>query len=216
MANLAPFGKGLAKMSALCYPAAMNLNHITTRDQLRAEVDNFQGCPLSPYANKTVFSGGNPNADVMLIGEAPGAQEDEAGEPFVGRSGQLLMKLFTNIGLPRDKLYITNMTFWRPPENRTPTKKELATTHHLVEKHIEIINPKVLVLVGNIPAQTLLNTKTGITKLHGKWQAFTTPNLKHPIATMPLYHPAFLLRNNKKTPEMEADLLLIKQKLKER
>ena len=215
MANLRGFGKGLAKMSVLCYGASMNLSHIKTRDQLRAEVESFQGCPLRSCANKTVFSGGNPKAEVMLIGEAPGAQEDGAGEPFVGRSGQLLIKLFTNIGLPRDKLYITNMTFWRPPENRTPTKKELATTHHLVEKHIEIMAPKVLVLVGNVPTQTLLNTKTGISKLHGEWQEFTTPNLTNPIATMPLYHPAFLLRNNKKTPEMEADLLLIKQKLNE-
>jgi len=189
-----------------------DLNHIKTREELKAFVENFAGCLLRNSANKTVFSGGNPTADMMLIGEAPGAEEDKTGEPFVGRSGQLLLKLFGDIGYPRDKVYITNMTFWRPPENRTPTKKELATTHALVLKHIEIIAPKVLVLVGNVPAQTLLNTKIGITKLHGAWQKLTLPNGTK-IDTMAVYHPAYLLRNNTKTPDMLADLEKIKAKL---
>lgn len=192
----------------------MNLDHITTRRELKEYVENFTDCPLARQGCRTVFSGGNPDADVMLIGEAPGAEEDIVGEPFVGRSGQLLLKLFGDIGLPREEVYITNMTFWRPPENRTPTKAELATTYPILLKHIELIAPKVLVLVGGTAAQKILDTKVGITKIHGEWQVVALPNGVE-VKTMAVYHPAYLLRNNKKTPDMEADLGKIKTYLAE-
>lgn len=180
----------------------MNLSHIKTLSELRTAVERFDGCALKHTASQAVFSDGDAAAPLMVIGEAPGAEEDKSGKPFVGRSGQLLRKLLHEAG--HSDAYITNMMFWRPPENRTPTKQELATTLPFVWRHIEIVKPQKILLVGNVPTQTLLGTKIGITKLHGTEQVIKINGHNYPA--MPVYHPAYLLRNRSKIPEFSAAL----------
>src|SRR5688572_28900478 len=136
---------------------------------LRAALERFDGVSLRKTATNLVFADGNPAADVMLVGEAPGADEDRLGLPFVGVSGQLLDRMMAAIGLDRTSFYITNVCFWRPPGNRKPTDLELAAQKPFVERHIELVAPKVLVLVGAAAAQGLLGTTEGITRLRGRW-----------------------------------------------
>lgn len=177
---------------------------------LRKEVKAFEGCPLKANATQTVFADGNSNAPIMCMGEAPGAEEDIAGKPFVGRSGQLLDKLMAEVCLTRaENLYITNATFWRPPENRNPTKKELATTRHLMEQHIALFNPKILVLIGNVAMQYVLGTKQGMMNMHGTWQSYQNDYMAKPVDVFPLFHPAYLLRNPPAIPTMQADLKVL-------
>ena len=180
---------------------------------LKAVVESFDGCNLKFTARSTVFADGNPQARVMLIGEAPGRDEDEQGLPFVGRSGQLLDKMLAAIGLERTKVYITNVLPWRPPGNRTPTSAETDICLPFVERHIELVAPDLLVFVGGSSAKTMLRTTTGIMSLRGKWQQVSIGGLEVPA--MPCLHPAYLLR----TPNHKAlawrDLLAIKTKLAE-
>lgn len=148
----------------------------------------------------------------MLIGEAPGADEDRQGKPFVGMSGQLLTKAFECAGFERQKdLYISNTIFWRPPGNRQPTQQELEACFPFTQRHIELINPKVLILVGGTAVKALLKTNEGITKLHGKWLQYISPELSQPIPTMAIYHPAYLLRSPGRKKELWMDLLKIKE-----
>ena len=129
-------------------------------EELKNAMLNFSGCTLKQTALNTVFADGNPSdAQVMLVGEAPGADEDEQGLPFVGQSGQLLNKIFASIGLTRDKLYIANIVPWRPPGNRTPSTDEIAICQPFIEQHIALIKPKILVLLGGVSTKTLLNLK---------------------------------------------------------
>lgn len=190
----------------------MNLAHVTTRAQLLEAVENFADCPLKNTAENTVFSDGNPHAKIMVIGEAPGREEDEHGKPFIGRSGQLLDKLFGEVGLNRaEHLYVTNVMFWRPPDNRVPTPKELASVRPFIEKHIEIMQPKLLVLVGSTAMKFMLKSKEGITKIHGTWQGYAVPTTGQIIPAMPLYHPAYLLRNPPATVPAQQDLRTLRQ-----
>src|SRR6266850_5274944 len=130
-------------------------------EELRAALESFDGCPLKATATNLVFADGNPAARVMLVGEAPGADEDRIGRPFVGVSGQLLDRMLAAIGLDRTKIYITNVLFWRPPGNRTPTPAEVAACLPFVERHIELVGPEVLILAGNAAAKTLLLRNEG-------------------------------------------------------
>ncbi|MDD9911882.1 MAG: uracil-DNA glycosylase [Alphaproteobacteria bacterium] len=188
------------------------LSHIKTLAELRAEVEAFEGCSLKQNATNTVFCDGNPEADIMLIGEAPGRDEDLQGKPFVGRSGQLLDKMLEAVGLNRGNVYISNMIFWRPPDNRTPLPQELASCQHFVLKHIQLVDPKLLVFVGGTSAKFLLNTQTGITKLRGKWHDFSIPGKAESIPALPLYHPAYLLRNPPAKKDAWTDLKILRQK----
>ncbi len=154
----------------------------------------FEGCPLKRTATNLVFADGNPEARIMLIGEAPGADEDRLGKPFVGVSGQLLDRMLACIGLDRRSAYITNVIFWRPPGNRPPTAAEIAACLPFVERHIELVSPEVLVLLGAVPAQTLLARNDGITRLRGRWFPFESAGMARPVPAMPVYHPAYLLR----------------------
>lgn len=129
----------------------------------------------------------------MLIGEAPGADEDAAGEPFVGRAGQLLDQILLSVGLDRHQLWITNIVKFRPPGNRNPTPAEIRASEPVLLEEIRLVNPQVIAPLGNVPTQFLLDTKDGITKLHGTWAEF------HGIRVMPLFHPAYLLRNPSRT-----------------
>lgn len=197
-----------------------NQHNVTTAAQcnslqeLEQAVRNFTGCQLKKTAINTVFSDGNPNADVMLVGEAPGADEDRQGKPFVGLSGQLLDNMFATIGLTRQKgLYISNIIPWRPPGNRQPSTAEVTACLPFIRRHIELVNPKVLVFIGGVSAKSLLDTTTGITKIRGKWLEYNSAGLSKPINAIALYHPAYLLRSPGRKAVAWQDLLVIKRYL---
>ena len=181
--------------------------------ELEAAVRAFDGCPLKKTAANTVFADGNPEARVMFIGEAPGADEDRQGKPFVGVSGQLFDKMAASIGLDRTSLYITNIVFWRPPGNRNPTTNEIAVCLPFVERHIELVDPDILVPLGGPAAKTLLGVQQGIPRLRGKWHPYQTTNLPAPIDALPFFHPAYLLRSPAHKRESWQDLLAIRSKL---
>lgn len=184
-----------------------------TLDELRAVIETFDGCNLKFAARSTVFSDGNPEAPIMLVGEAPGRDEDEQGRPFVGRSGQLLDKMLSSIGLDRTTTYISNVLPWRPPGNRTPTQAESDICRPFIERHIELAAPELVVLVGGSAAKTLLNTTTGIMSLRGKWQEMEIDG--RTVPTMPFLHPAYLLRTPAHKVLAWKDLLKIRGKLAE-
>lgn len=180
--------------------------------ELKEAMQNFTGCALKETALNTVFSDGNPSSDVMLVGEAPGADEDTQGLPFVGQSGQLLNKIFASVGLSRDKLYIANIVPWRPPGNRTPSTDEIAACQPFIEQHIELVKPKILVLLGGVAAKTLLKTNGAITSLRGKFINYTTHD-GNTIPCLATYHPAYLLRSPGQKAQVWQDVLRIKLKL---
>lgn len=186
----------------------------TSVAELRAAVESYDGCGLKKFASRTVFADGNPQAPVMFVGEAPGADEDRQGLPFVGVSGKLLDRMLASIGLAREtNAYITNIVFWRPPGNRAPTDEEIACCLPFVRRHIELVDPQVLVLVGGMSAKTLLGKPTGITRLRGQWFEYETPGLPRPVPTTALFHPAYLLRSPDQKRFAWRDLIAIKQKL---
>lgn len=162
-------------------------------DELRAALAAFDGCALRESATNLVFADGNPASEVMLVGEAPGREEDLKGLPFVGRSGHLLDRMLAAIGLDRSRVYITNILPWRPPANRNPTSEEMALCLPFVLRHIELAEPRVVVALGGVAAKQLLDTTTGIMRLRGRWQTLTLPNGEsRPV--LPTFHPAYLLR----------------------
>jgi DNA polymerase len=164
-----------------------------TLDALRALLENFDGCALRNTATRLVFADGNPSARVMFVGEAPGRDEDIAGLPFVGRSGQLLDRMIAAIGLDRSKVYIANVIPWRPPGNRTPTPQETQVCLPFIQRQIELVDPDVLVTLGNPSTQALLGTREGIMRTRGKWLDYNTGT--RVIRAMATFHPAYLLRS---------------------
>jgi uracil-DNA glycosylase len=162
-------------------------------DALRALLENFDGCALKSTATRLVFADGNPQARIMFVGEAPGRDEDIEGLPFVGRSGKLLDRMIAAIGLDRSKAYIANVIPWRPPGNRTPTPQETQICLPFIRRQIELVNPDVLVTLGNPSTQTLLSTREGIMKTRGKWFDYDTGT--RTIRAMATFHPAYLLRS---------------------
>ena len=186
----------------------------TSVAELKAMVEAFDGCGLKQFSSKTVFADGNPSARVMFVGEAPGADEDRQGLPFVGISGQLLDRMIESIGLTRaDSAYITNIVFWRPPGNRAPTDEEITACMPFVRRHIELVNPAVLVLVGGLSTKAMLSTTLGVTRLRGRWHEYQTAALAAPIPAMPLFHPAYLLRSPQQKRLAWRDLLAIRARL---
>lgn len=181
--------------------------------ELEASLRAFEGCPLRVTATNTVFAAGTPGAPVMLVGEAPGADEDRAGEPFVGVSGRLLDQMLASIGLDRAKnAYITNILPWRPPGNRQPTPAEVAVCLPFVQRHIELAAPRLLVLVGGTAAKTLLDQREGIMRLRGRWFEWTGPSGGAPVPAIATYHPAFLLRSSAQKANAWKDLVALKQR----
>ena len=181
-------------------------------DALQAALAGFEYCELKRGARNLVFSDGNPAAQVMIVGEAPGRDEDQQGKPFVGRAGQLLDKMLAAIGLdrqsqePANAAYITNVVPWRPPQNREPSPDEIAMLTPFLLRHIALIKPTVVVAMGNISCQALLG-KRGISKLRGQLQN------SRDIDVIPMFHPAYLLRNPSAKKLAWADLLMLKAKL---
>jgi uracil-DNA glycosylase family 4 len=184
-----------------------------TVEELEDALKAFDGCPLKDTATNLVFGDGNPHAEVMLIGEAPGADEDRQGKPFVGVSGQLLDRMMAWIGLDRQRFYITNILYWRPPGNRQPTASEIAACLPFVERHIEIVDPEILVFVGGSSAKTLLGRSEGIMRLRGQWFQYQSARMARPVPATAIYHPAYLLRAPAQKREAWRDLLALKQRL---
>ena len=185
----------------------------TTVEELAARVAAFDGCSLKFTATNTVFADGNPTAPVMIIGEAPGAEEDRTGRPFVGRAGQLLDRMLAAIGLDRSGVLITNVIYWRPPGNRTPTAAEIGSCLPFVLRHVALVRPKVLVLAGATAAGALLSQTQGITRLRGRWFDLAVPGLDRPVPTLPMFHPSFLLRAPERKREAWHDLLALRARL---
>ncbi|GLK79313.1 uracil-DNA glycosylase [Methylopila turkensis] len=182
-----------------------------TLAELRAILERFDGCALKATASRTVFADGTPGARVMLVGEAPGREEDLSGLPFVGRSGQLLDRMLAAIGLDRSSAYIANVIPWRPPGNRTPTPQETETCLPFIRRQIELAEPDVLVALGGAAAQTLFRAKDGILKLRGRWLDYDAgPRRIKAIATL---HPAYLLRSPAQKKFAWRDLKAIRRAL---
>ena len=203
----------LAQMSLkACKNARDVCEAASSLDELRAAVEAFDGCSLKLTSNKTVFGGGNPNAKIMIVGEAPGADEDRIGEPFVGRSGRLLDKMLSAIGLDRTTVYITNVLPWRPPGNRTPTDAEVAVCLPFLKRQIELMKPELILVLGGSAANSLLDNEESISRLRGKWLEYKT--LKgDACAVLASFHPAYLLRNPAQKSKVWADLLRLAKKL---
>lgn len=181
-----------------------------TREELLEAVRNFDGCALKKTAMNTVFSDGSPQARIMVIGEAPGAQEDIQGIPFCGPSGQLLDKMLASIGLSRqENVYISNTVFWRPPGNRTPSPEELAICEPFVQKHIALMQPKLLLLAGGVAASAVLKRPESVGRLRGKPHEYTNPYLGAPVPAIVTFHPSYLMRSPGQKRLAWSDLLMI-------
>ena len=185
-----------------------------TLEGLKEVVCNFNGCSLKETANNTVFADGSVLSDLMLIGEGPGAQEDATGVPFCGASGKLLDKMFLSIGFDRSNLYITNVVFWRPPGNRNPTQDEIEICLPFLEKHIFLIQPKLIALVGGISASAVLRLDKGISSLRGNIYEYSNQYLNNiTIPAMPIFHPSYLMRQPKQKRLAWEDLQKIEEHL---
>ncbi len=211
-----PLALSVASSVSGASSSASDLEAIQSLEALREALEAFDGCDLKETARQTVFADGNPEARLMVIGEAPGADEDRLGKPFVGLSGQLLDKMFASIGLDRNTLYISNIVPWRPPGNRQPTATEVALCLPFIEKHIQLVNPDFLVVVGGTAAKSLLKTKEGISRLRGRWISYENPHLPHAIPLLATFHPAYLLRSPTQKREAWRDLLTLKKRMDQR
>lgn len=187
------------------------LDRIKTLAALEEAAAAFDGCPLKRTAKTTCFARGSEQAKVMLIGEAPGRDEDLQGKPFVGRAGKLLDKMLASIGLDDTSVYITNTIYWRPPGNRTPTPQEIASCAPFLTRQIELLAPDVIVLLGGAAAKSMLQTTEGIMRLRGKWKLYHAKDRDIPVlATL---HPAYLLRSPEAKRYAWRDLLMLKERL---
>ncbi len=184
-----------------------------TLAELRIALEGFEGLSLKHAAASTVFADGNPEAAVMCIGEAPGQEEDRQGLPFVGPSGKLLDRMLKSIGLDRSTAYITNVVPWRPPANRKPTPDEVAVCMPFVSRHIELVDPQVLILFGGAAASALLAKAEGINRLRGRWFEFNSPGLPRPVPVLATFHPAYLLRTPEAKRDAWRDLLMVHKRL---
>ena len=174
---------------------------------------NFEGCELKRYATNTVFADGSPSGRIMLIGEAPGRDEDEQGLPFVGRAGKLLDRMLGAIGLDRSRVYITNVLNWRPPQNRDPSPEEAAACLPFLHRHIELADPLLLVLLGKVSVRHVLGLDEGILRVRGRWNTYHSVHLGRDIPVMPTLHPAYLLRQPFAKRLAWRDLLAISEKI---
>jgi len=185
----------------------------TTVAELREALENFDGCALKKTATNLVFMDGDPHARLMFVGEAPGAEEDRQGVPFIGPSGKLLDSMLASIGMARKDVMISNTVFWRPPGNRTPTPQETAVCMPFMERLIELVDPDILVTLGGPASKSLLGETQGVGRLRGRWFTFQSARMSHPVDATAMFHPAYLLRTPGQKRPTWGDLLAIKEKL---
>ncbi len=183
-------------------------------DELLEILLKFDGCNLKNNAASTILGDGNKNADIMLIGEAPGADEDRIGKPFVGRCGKLLDKMLEAIGLERTDCYITNILPWRPPGNRAPTDDELAICLPFLKRQIELIKPKYILLLGGIALKSVIDTTDSISRARGKWLEYELID-GNKVDVLATFHPSYLLRSSSQKSKAWIDLLRLKKKIDE-
>lgn len=206
-----PRGGDLQSAEAALHHARTLAGEATTLSELKAALERFDGCPLKATATNLVFADGNPDARIMIVGEAPGADEDRQGLPFVGTSGRLLDRMLAWIGLSREtNVYITNVLFWRPPGNRTPTASERASCLPFVERHIALKQPDYLIFSGGSSAKTLLGRSEGVLKLRGRWFAYQNAEMATSVPALVTLHPAYLLRQPAQKRQAWRDLLAFK------
>ncbi len=214
-------GKSEARNQAAKIAAACE-----TLEELSDAIAQFDGISIKRTATNMVYGDGNSSAPIMLIGEAPAADEDRQGKPFVGVSGQLQDKILSCIGIHRDdeqaqnSIYITNMINWRPPGNRSPNAAEIEVSMPFIERHIQIVNPKIIIFCGGLVAKTLLNSNDSISKLRKKWHTYETrtpelPQKSTPIISLATYHPSYLLQMPAHKKAVWADMLMLQQKRRE-
>ena len=216
-----PQGEGKKNSSAATSVATDNIGvaqelaaAATTLEELKAALEGFNGCTLKANATNTVFADGTPSHRIMLIGEAPGHEEDRSGKPFVGRAGQLLDKMLASIQLDRKQnAYITNVLNWRPPDNRDPDPTEVAKCLPFLRRHIELVNPQIMILLGKSAVAHVLGLTDGITRLRGTWREYHVAGRLIPV--MPTLHPAYLLRQPAHKRFAWRDLQAIETKIKE-
>jgi uracil-DNA glycosylase family 4 len=184
---------------------------VSTLLELQELVARFEGCSLRRTAKSLCFARGSEQARIMMIGEAPGRDEDLQGKPFVGPSGKLLDRMLASIGLTEEHVYITNTVYWRPPGNRKPTPEEVEACAPFLARQIELLSPKVLVLLGDAAAKAILGTREGITRLRGRWRVYSCAGLD--LAVLPTFHPSYLLHDPAQKRLAWRDLLMLKAAL---
>jgi uracil-DNA glycosylase family 4 len=203
--------KSRAGAESQAIPAS--LEAATNLAELEALLAQFEGCALKRMAKSLCFARGSESARIMMIGEAPGRDEDIQGKPFVGRAGRLLDRMLEAIGLGEDHVYITNTIYWRPPGNRTPTPQEVEACAPFLARQIELLSPDVMVLLGGAAAKSILGVTEGIMRLRGKWKLYQSAG--RDIPTLATLHPAYLLRNPEAKRYAWRDLLMLKARLEE-
>lgn len=191
------------------YQAPQPTDPASQLDRLAVEINSCCGCKLAPLRTNTVPGEGAPQARLMVIGEAPGLEEDRQGRPFTGNAGELLDKMFAAIGFSRESLFITNVIKCRPPENRDPEPDETAACRRFIDRQIDLVNPAVICTLGKVALRVLTGETTGITRVHGNWYSYRGKPL------LPIYHPAFLLRQQSRKREAWLDLQKLQQFLNE-
>lgn len=215
-----PKPAAVAAPAAALPEAALNADPAETRvlaagaqtlEELRAVMAAYDGCGLKHRATQLCFADGNPAAEIMLVGEAPGSEEDLQGKPFVGRAGQLLDRMLTAIGLDRTKVFIVNTVPWRPPGNREPSPEEMALCQPFLHRQIELVAPKLMVTLGNVPTKALFQTTTGILRMRGQWKELTVG--AHTVPTLAMLHPAYLLRQPGSKALAWRDMLALKMRM---
>jgi len=214
-ATVTPLGQSAPQMGEAAAEARRLAAAADSLEALGAAIASFEGCPLRAMgARQAVFSRGNPKAPVLVIGEGPGAEEDERGQPFVGKAGKLLDRMLAAGGLT-DKVFITNTVFWRPPGNRTPTPQEQAVCLPFLERAFALIQPKAVLLLGAAAAKSVLQTEEGIMRMRGQWREWRLAEGGVSAPALPTLHPAFLLRQPQAKAQVWADILSLAARLDE-
>ena len=194
--------------------AKMLCDKAQTLDDLKAMMERFDGCSLKFSASSTVFGNGNPQANLMIVGEAPGADEDRIGEPFVGRSGNLLNKMLKAIDISREECFVSNVLPWRPPGNRPPTDGETAVCLPFLKKQIELVKPKIILMLGASAANAMLDNTDSISRLRGRFMEYEIDK-NCSCQVLATFHPAYLLRSPGQKAKAWNDFLRLKEKLKD-
>ena len=184
-----------------------------TLEALYRALASFRECPLAATATRMALADGNPAAGLVLVGEAPGAEEDLAGRPFAGPAGLLLDRMLASIGLTREDCLVTNLVPWRPPGGRTPTDLEVQTCAPFLWRHLTLLRPRIIATLGQMPARVLTGRDETVRRLRGKWQSVTVPGLPSPIVMLPMLHPATLLRTPAAKKDAWTDLVALRRRL---
>lgn len=212
-ATVTPMAQAAPQMGEAAVEARRLAAAADSLEALGAAIAGFDGCPLRTMgAKQAVFSRGNPNAPILIVGEGPGAEEDERGQPFVGKAGKLLDRMLAAGGLT-DKVFITNTVFWRPPGNRTPTPQEQAVCLPFLERTFALIQPKAVLLLGAAASKSVLQTDEGIMRMRGQWREWRLAEGGVSAPALPTLHPAFLLRQPQAKAQVWADILSLAARL---